>query len=55
MSLIYTIAFTYFLRFDEVLHIKVQHIQVHNPTTKKVELILDFWKTHQTGGKILKY
>jgi hypothetical protein len=51
----YAIAFTYFLRFNEVLHIKVRHIRVHDPATGKVELILDFRKTHQTGGKILKY
>jgi hypothetical protein len=40
------IAFTYFFRFDEVLHIEVQYIRVHDPATGKVELIFDFWKTH---------
>ena len=51
----YVIAFTCFLRFDEVLHIEVRHIRIHDFTTGKVELTLDFRKTHQTGGKILYF
>ncbi|XTI94293.1 hypothetical protein V2W45_1250357, partial [Cenococcum geophilum] len=42
ISLIYTIAFAYFLRFNKVLRIKVRHIQIHNLTTRKVKLILNF-------------
>jgi len=50
----YAIAFACFLRFDEVLHIKVQHIQIHNHATGKVKLTLNFQKTHQTENKISK-
>jgi hypothetical protein len=53
MSLMYAIAFACFLRFDKVLRIEVRHIRIHDLTTGKVELTLDFRKTHQTGGKIL--
>ena len=49
----YTIAFAYFLRFNEVLRIEVRHIRIHDLTTGKVKLTLNFRKTHQTGGKIL--
>ena len=42
----YAIAFTYFFKFDEVLYIKVQYIQIHNPATGKVKLILDFQKIY---------
>ena len=55
MSLMYAIAFACFLRFDEVLRIEVRHIRIHDPATGKVELTLDFRKTHQTGGKISKF
>ena len=46
ISLIYAIAFAYFLKFNKVLHIKVRYIQIHNPATGKVELILNFQKTY---------
>jgi hypothetical protein len=53
MSLMYAIAFTCFLRFDEVLRIELRHIRLHDKKIGKVELSLDWRKTNQTGGKSL--
>ena len=55
MSLMYAIAFQCLLRIDEVLRIEVRHLRRHIlPEGPKIELTLDFRKTHQTGGKTLE-
>ena len=52
MTLVYAIAFQCLLRFDEVVRIEVRHLRRHHlPEGPKIELTLDFRKTHQTGGK----
>ena len=52
MSLMYSIAFLCLFRIDEVLRIEVRHLRRHIlPEGPKIELTLDFRKTHQTGGK----
>ena len=52
MTLMYAIAFQCLLRFDEVVRIEVRHLRRHHlPEGPKIELTLDFQKTHQTGGK----
>jgi len=45
---IYTIAFICMLRSDEVLKIRMEHLEIF-PT--KIILTLPFRKTHQFGGK----
>jgi len=45
---IYTIAFICMLRSDEVLKIRMEHLEIL-PT--KIILTLPFRKTHQFGGK----
>ena len=50
MCLAYAIAFLYLLRLDEVLNIKIENIRFLDTDTGKVELMLNFRKTHQTGG-----
>ncbi|PGH15757.1 hypothetical protein GX50_09006 [[Emmonsia] crescens] len=49
MSLIYAISFLCFLRIEETLRIEYRHIRLHDLRSGKMELILDFRKTHQTG------
>jgi hypothetical protein len=48
----YSIAFLCLLRIDEVLRIQLRNIRVHDTESRIVELMLDFRKTHQTGGKV---
>jgi hypothetical protein len=47
---IYTVMFVCLLRVDEVLKIKMEHIDLE---VNKVTLTLPFRKTHQFGGKHL--
>ncbi|KAF2185541.1 hypothetical protein K469DRAFT_687868 [Zopfia rhizophila CBS 207.26] len=49
MSLMYAISFMCLLRLDEVLNIKVGNFRIHAEDKGKLELVLDFRKTHQTG------
>ncbi|OJD10123.1 hypothetical protein AJ78_08734 [Emergomyces pasteurianus Ep9510] len=49
MSLIYAISFLCFLRIEETLRIEYRHIRIHDARSGKMELVLDFRKTHQTG------
>jgi hypothetical protein len=52
MALMYAISFQCLLRFDEVHRIATRHLRVyHLAEGPKIELTLDFRKTHQTGGK----
>lgn len=52
MSLIYAIAFQCLLRIDEVTQIKVKHLRRHElPEGPRIELTLDYRKTHQPRGK----
>ena len=55
MMLMYAISFLCLLRSDEVLRIERRHIRREKIGQRSiVELTLDFRKTHQTGGKVLK-
>lgn len=53
MSLIYAIAFLCLLRIDEVAQIEVKHLRRHElPDGRpRIELTLDYRKTHQPRGK----
>ncbi|KAF2191379.1 hypothetical protein K469DRAFT_556889, partial [Zopfia rhizophila CBS 207.26] len=53
MSLIYFIAFLCLLQLDEVLRIEICNLRGCYKRTGKIELMLDFCKTHQAGGKLL--
>lgn len=46
------IAFLCLLRIEEVLRIELRHFYIHDAKEGKLELTLDFRKTHQAGGKI---
>jgi hypothetical protein len=50
MSLAYAISFLCFLRIDETLNLETRHIRVLDHQTGKMELLMDFRKTKQTGG-----
>jgi hypothetical protein len=54
MQTIYAIAFTCFLRIDEVLQIECRHIRLLEKDKGKIELYLDFRKTAQAGGRYLE-
>ena len=49
MQAMYGIAFLCLLRFDEVLRIQHHHIKVLNKEESKIEITLNFRKTHQLG------
>jgi hypothetical protein len=53
-SLMYAIGFLCLLRSDEILNIKVEHIQLLDEETGEIQLTLPFRKTHQVGGKQLR-
>lgn len=50
MQLVYAIAFQCFLRIQEALEIKVRNIRILDEETGKIEITLDYRKTHQNGG-----
>lgn len=54
MNLAYALSFLCLLRLDEVLNIKAENFHFHNIETGKLEIVLDFRKTQQAGGKCLK-
>lgn len=54
MNLAYALSFLCLLRLDEVLNIRVENFHIHNIATGKLEIVLDFRKTQQAGGKCLK-
>jgi hypothetical protein len=50
LQCIYSIAFLYLLRFDEVLRIEHKDVEVIDSIKGEIKLTLPFRKTHQYGG-----
>lgn len=51
MSLLYAISFLCFLRIDEALRLEIRHLRLVDPEKGKIEILVDFRKTAQHGGK----
>ena len=51
MSLMYALGFMCLLRLDEILNIQVRNLRCRDARKGEIELLLDWRKTNQSGGK----
>lgn len=51
MNLMYAIGFLCLLRLDEILNIQIRNLRCCDPRKGEIEILLDWRKTNQFGGK----